>query len=54
MKTLNKGFDICYGCNKSFPYGSLKDVNAIDFDIFCNKCMHELYKKEGKNGQNNT
>lgn len=38
--------DICYGCEKSFPYGTLKDVNEVDFNIYCKECKPNLYKEE--------
>lgn len=42
--TPNVGFDICYGCGKPFEYGTLKDVNEIDFVIYCSDCKPELYE----------
>lgn len=33
--------DICYGCGKIQDYGSMRDINDIDFDILCNKCWKE-------------
>ena len=39
----SEGFDICYGCEGIFPYGVLKDIDPVLFDVFCPKCNPELY-----------
>ena len=41
----NVGYDICYGCGKSEEYGTMKDVNEVDFDIYCDDCYEKNYKK---------
>jgi hypothetical protein len=33
-----KGYDICYNCGVVQEYGTMRDVNENDFDIFCNDC----------------
>jgi|TARA_A100000172_G_scaffold65466_1_gene44998 hypothetical protein len=33
-----KGQDICYNCGVAQEYGTMRDVNENDFDIFCNDC----------------
>ncbi len=35
----DKGFDICYGCGSLGEPGSFKDIDDIDFAIFCPKCL---------------
>ena len=34
--------DICYGCGKIQDYGSMRDINDIDFDILCDKCFKDF------------
>ena len=41
-----EGFDVCYGCGNIFPYGVLKDVDPVQFDIFCPECNPELYTEQ--------
>ena len=41
---LMKMTDICYKCNKVQPYNTMKDINEIDFDIYCDKCYDEIIK----------
>ena len=38
--------DICYGCGKIQEYGTMKDLNAFDFDIYCDKCYKKILKKK--------
>jgi hypothetical protein len=33
--------DICYDCEKSQEYGTMRDINSIDFDIFCDDCFEK-------------
>jgi hypothetical protein len=37
--------DVCYGCGKVDVYGSMRDVNDIEFDILCNACWTEKEKE---------
>jgi len=30
--------DVCYGCGKVDVYGSMRDINDIEFDILCDAC----------------
>ena len=30
--------DICYNCGVAQEYGTMRDVNENDFDIFCDDC----------------
>tara|TARA_R110000751_G_scaffold264277_1_gene363381 strand:+ start:76 stop:276 length:201 start_codon:yes stop_codon:yes gene_type:complete len=39
LKNPNQGFDICSKCNGVQLYGSMKDINEIDFDLICNDCL---------------
>jgi len=41
-----KGYDICYNCGVVQEYGTMRDVNENDFDIFCNDC-HPSYDLNG-------
>ena len=34
--------DICYKCGKVQEYGTMKDLNEIDFDIFCDPCYKKI------------
>jgi hypothetical protein len=34
----NQGFDICSKCNGVQLYGTMKDINEIDFDLICKEC----------------
>ena len=34
----NEGFDICYTCGTVQEYGTMKEINEVDFDILCDKC----------------
>tara|TARA_B100000287_G_scaffold44104_1_gene39684 strand:+ start:1225 stop:1368 length:144 start_codon:yes stop_codon:yes gene_type:complete len=38
------GKDICYGCGVSQQYGTMKDMNEVDFDIYCDDCFDEIKK----------
>jgi len=31
--------DICYDCGRIQRYGTMKDINEVDFDIFCDDCF---------------
>lgn len=42
----NTGYDICAECGKSFPYGSLKAINEVSFDLHCKQCDPKLYETE--------
>ena len=35
---MNEMQDVCYKCGKTQPYGTMKDVSEVDFDIFCDRC----------------
>ena len=37
--------DVCYGCGKVDVYGSMRDVNDIEFDILCDGCWTEKEKE---------
>ena len=37
--------DVCYGCGKVDVYGSMRDINDIEFDILCNACWTEKEKE---------
>jgi hypothetical protein len=37
--------DVCYGCGKVGVYGSMRDVNDIEFDILCDACWKEKEKE---------
>ena len=41
-----EGKDICYECGKVQTYGTMKDINQADFDIYCDKCLKKLKKKK--------
>lgn len=40
-KPVEEGKDICYGCGKVQEYGTMKEVNQVDFDILCDKCWEK-------------
>ena len=42
--------DICYDCGRVQSYGTMKDINEDDFDIFCDEC----YDKKMLNKTNKT
>jgi len=33
--------DICYDCGRVQSYGTMKDINEDDFDIFCDDCFYK-------------
>ena len=33
-----QGFDICSKCESVQLYGTMKDINEIDFDLICEEC----------------
>ena len=33
-----QGFDICSKCENVQLYGTIKDINEIDFDLICEEC----------------
>ena len=33
-----QGFDICSKCENVQLYGTMKDINEIDFDLICEEC----------------
>jgi hypothetical protein len=37
--------DVCYGCGKVDVYGSMRDVNDIEFDILCDACWANKEKE---------
>jgi hypothetical protein len=37
--------DVCYGCGKVDVYGSMRDVNDIEFEILCDGCWTEKEKE---------
>lgn len=36
---LTEGFDICHQCGAVQEYGTMQDINEVDFDIFCDDCL---------------
>ena len=36
-----QGFDICSKCENVQLYGTMKDINEIDFDLICGECESE-------------
>jgi NMD protein affecting ribosome stability and mRNA decay len=42
------GFDICYKCGKSQDYGTMKELNPIDFDILCDSCYSKKLLVDSK------
>lgn len=40
-----RGKDICYKCGKAQKYGTMKDIEEIDFAIYCKKCLKTIQKK---------
>ena len=34
-----EGYDICYDCEESQEYGTMKDVDMFEFDIYCDDCL---------------
>jgi hypothetical protein len=37
--------DVCYGCGKVDVYGSMRDINDIEFDILCDACWANKEKE---------
>jgi len=37
--------DVCYGCGKIEDYGSMRDINDVEFEILCNECWKEKEKE---------
>jgi len=37
----NQPFDICSKCGGVQLYGTMKDINEIDFDLICNDCIKQ-------------
>ena len=37
--------DVCYGCGKVDVYGSMRDINDIEFDILCDACWTDKEKE---------
>ena len=36
---LPEGSDICNDCEKSQEYGTMKDADMFEFDIYCDDCL---------------
>lgn len=43
---MSEGKDICYGCGVSQQYGTMKDMNEVDFDIYCDDCFDKIKEVE--------
>jgi len=37
--------DVCYGCGKVEIYGSMRDINDVEFEILCDACWTEKEKE---------
>ena len=37
----NQLFDICSKCEGVQLYGTMEDINEIDFDLICNNCINQ-------------
>ena len=37
----NQPFDICSKCEGVQLYGTMKDINEINFDLICNDCINQ-------------
>ena len=42
----NQPFDICSKCGGVQLYGTMKDINEIDFDLICNDCINQQASKQ--------
>ena len=40
----NQPFDICSKCEGVQLYGTMKDINEIDFDLICDDCLNKRGK----------
>lgn len=43
---MEEGCDICYKCSKIQEYGTMKDINEIDFDIYCDECIEDKVRRD--------
>jgi hypothetical protein len=41
-----EGVDICSVCGEVFPYGTLDEINEIEFDLICEKCKENNHGKK--------
>ena len=48
----NEGFDICYTCGAVQEYGTMKEINEVDFDILCDKCSKNNNSEDDENRYN--
>tara|TARA_B110000046_G_scaffold155690_1_gene166157 strand:- start:4802 stop:5329 length:528 start_codon:yes stop_codon:yes gene_type:complete len=42
----NVGYDICYDCGKVDNYGIFKDIDWLDFAIYCQDCRSKILSLE--------
>ena len=42
---MEQGCDICYKCSKIQEYGTMEDINEVDFDIYCDECIKDKKKE---------
>ena len=47
MNKENKfeGVDICSKCGGTAEYGTMSDINPVDFDLICDKCKKKRVDK---------
>lgn len=41
----HEGADICSGCGVVFPYGTLLDIDEVEFDLLCPDCIRKQLKE---------
>jgi len=45
-QNLDVGYDICYDCGKVDNYGIFKDIDWLDFAIYCQDCRSKILSLE--------